>query len=145
MKRLGDILIDSGFLTAAELAEALSAQQVSKKKLGEVIVDMGLLTELDILRAISSQYDTPIIDLQNVEIDPEATKIVSEQYCVENTIVPIGFEGDRLLGPGAVRIVPGENGALALHKGAGGRGTDIEAVAARGEGHARAELPLPVR
>ncbi len=97
MKRLGDILIDSGFLTAAELAEALSAQQVSKKKLGEVIVDMGLLTELDILRAISSQYDTPIIDLQNVEIDPEATKIVTEQYCVENTIVPIGFEGDRLV------------------------------------------------
>jgi len=97
MKRLGDILIDSGFLTAAELAEALSSQQGSKKKLGEVIVDMGLLTELDILRAISSQYDTPIIDLQNVEIDPEATKVVSEQYCIENTIVPIGFEGDRLV------------------------------------------------
>lgn len=97
MKRLGDILLDSGFLTTAELAEALSSQQGSKKKLGEVIVDMGLLTELDILRAISSQYDTPIIDLQNVEIDPEATKVVSEQYCMENTIVPIGFEGDRLV------------------------------------------------
>src|SRR5665647_2881110 len=97
MKRLGDILIDSGFLTAAELAEALSAQQGSKKKLGEVIVDMGLLTELDILRAISSQYDIPIIDLQNVDIDPEATKVVPESYCIENSIVPIGFEGDRLV------------------------------------------------
>jgi type IV pilus assembly protein PilB len=97
MKRLGDILIDSGFLTAAELAEALSAQQGTKKKLGEIIVDMGLLTELDILRAISSQYDIPIIDLQNVDIDPEATKVVPEQYCVENSVVPIGFEGDRLV------------------------------------------------
>jgi len=97
MKRLGDILIDSGLLSAAELAEALSAQQGSKKKLGEVIVGMGLLTELDILRAISSQYDIPIIDLQNVDIDPEATKIVPEQYCIENSIVPIGFEGDRMV------------------------------------------------
>lgn len=97
MKRLGDILIDSGFLTAAELAEALSAQQGSKKKLGEVIVEMGLLTELDILRAISTQYDIPIIDLQNVDIDPEATKVVPEQYCIENSIVPIGFEGDRMV------------------------------------------------
>src|SRR5665647_1455756 len=97
MKRLGDILIDSGFLTAAELAEALSAQQGSKKKLGEVIVDMGLLTELDILRAISSQYDIPIIDLQNVDIDPEATKIVPEQYCIENSVIPIGYEGDRMV------------------------------------------------
>lgn len=97
MKRLGDILIDSGFLTAAELAEALSAQKGTTKKLGEIIVEMGLLSELDILRAISTQYDTPIIDLANVDIDPEATKVVSEQYCHENCIIPIGFEGDRLV------------------------------------------------
>jgi len=97
MKRLGDILIDSGFLTAAELAEALSAQQGTQKKLGEIIVEMGLLSELDILRAISSQYDIPIIDLQNVDIDPEATKIVSETYCIENTVIPIGYDNDRLV------------------------------------------------
>lgn len=97
MKRLGDILIDSGFLTAAELAEALSAQQGTDKRLGEVIVGMGLLSELDILRAISSQYDIPIIDLQNVDIDPEATKTVTEQYCEENLVIPIGYEEGKLV------------------------------------------------
>lgn len=97
MKRLGDILIDSGFLTAAELAEALSAQQGSNKRLGEIIVEMGLLTELDILRAVSSQYDIPIIDLQNVDIDPNATKTVSESYCEENLIIPIGYEDDKIV------------------------------------------------
>ncbi len=97
MKRLGDILIDSGFLTAAELAEALSAQQGTDKRLGEVIVEMGLLSELDILRAISSQYDIPIIDLQNVDIDTEATKIVNERYCEENLIIPIGFDDGKLV------------------------------------------------
>jgi len=97
MKRLGDILIDSGFLTAAELAEALSAQQGTDKRLGEVIVSMGLLSELDILRAISSQYDIPIIDLQNVDIDPEATKTVTEQYCEENLVIPIGYEEGKLV------------------------------------------------
>jgi len=97
MKRLGDILIDSGFLTAAELAEALSTQQGTDKRLGEVIVEMGLLSELDILRAVSTQYDIPIIDLQNVDIDPEATKIVTEQYCEENLFVPIGFEDGKLV------------------------------------------------
>ena len=97
MKRLGDILIDSGFLTAAELAEALSAQQGTDKRLGEVIVDMGLLSELDILRAISSQYDIPIIDLQNVDIDPEATKTVTERYCEENLVIPIGYDEGKLV------------------------------------------------
>lgn len=97
MKRLGDILIDSGFLTAAELAEALSAQQGTKKRLGEIIVEKGLLSELDVLRAISSQYDMPIIDLQQVDIDPEATKLVTEQYCEENLIIPVAFEDGKLV------------------------------------------------
>ena len=96
MKRLGDILIDSGFLSQAELQEALEAQRAdtSKKRLGEIIVEKGLLTELDILRAISSQYDLPIIDLQQVDIDQEATKVVTEQYCEENLIIPVAFDGD---------------------------------------------------
>ena len=96
MKRLGDILIDSGFLSQAELQEALEAQRndTTKKRLGEIIVEKGLLTELDILRAISSQYDLPIIDLQQVDIDQEATKVVTEQYCEENLIIPVAFDGD---------------------------------------------------
>ena len=96
MKRLGDILIDSGFLSQAELQEALEAQRndSTKKRLGEIIVEKGLLTELDILRAISSQYDLPIIDLQQVDIDQEATKVVTEQYCEENLIIPVAFDGD---------------------------------------------------
>ena len=96
MKRLGDILIDSGFLSQAELQEALEAQRADtkKKRLGEIIVEKGLLTELDILRAISQQYDLPIIDLQQVDIDQEATKVVTEQYCEENLIIPVAFDGD---------------------------------------------------
>ncbi|MBQ6272234.1 MAG: Flp pilus assembly complex ATPase component TadA [Clostridiales bacterium] len=96
MKRLGDILIDSGFLSQAELQEALEAQRndSTKKRLGEIIVEKGLLTELDILRAISSQYDLPIIDLQQVDIDQEATNVVTEQYCEENLIIPVAFDGD---------------------------------------------------
>ena len=96
MKRLGDILIDNGFLSQAELQEALEAQRndSTKKRLGEIIVEKGLLTELDILRAISSQYDLPIIDLQQVDIDQEATKVVTEQYCEENLIIPVAFDGD---------------------------------------------------
>ena len=99
MKRLGDILIDSGFLSQAELQEALEAQRADtkKKRLGEIIVEKGLLTELDILRAISSQYDLPIIDLQQVDIDQEATKVVTEQYCEENLIIPVAFDEGKLV------------------------------------------------
>lgn len=97
MKRLGDILIDSGFLTATELAEALCVQKESGKRLGEVIVDMGLMAEFDVLRAISSQYNYPIIDLNNVEVDPKATELLTEKFCEDNCIVPIGFDEGNLV------------------------------------------------
>lgn len=97
MKRLGDILIDSGFLTAAELAEALSVQKESGRRLGEVITEMGLMSEFDILRAISSQYNYPIIDLNNVEIDPKATALLDEKYCEQNMVVPFGFDDGKLV------------------------------------------------
>ena len=96
-KRLGDILIESGFLTAAELAEALSVQKESGRRLGEVITEMGLMSEFDILRAVSSQYSYPIIDLSSIDVDSKATALLDEKFCEENVVVPIGFNDDKLV------------------------------------------------
>ena len=76
MKRLGDILVESGFLNATELAEVLGIQKETGKRLGEVIVESGLMSEFDILRAVSSQYDYPIIDLTSIDVDPKATALL---------------------------------------------------------------------
>lgn len=97
MKRLGDILIESGFLTAAELAEVLSKQKDSGKRLGEVITEMGLMSEFDVLRAVSSQYNYPIIDLNNVEVDNKATALLDEKFCTDNLVIPVGFDDERLI------------------------------------------------
>ena len=97
MKRLGDILVESGFLNATELAEALSQQKETGKRLGEVIVESGLLSEFDILRAVSSQFNYPIIDLTSLEIDPKATALLDEKFCSEHAVLPIGFDGDNLV------------------------------------------------
>lgn len=97
MKRLGDILIESGFLTAAELAEALSVQKESGKRLGEVVAEMGFMSEFDILRAVSSQYNYPIIDLAGIEVDPKATSLLDEKFCMENTVIPISFDDSSLV------------------------------------------------
>ncbi len=97
MKRLGDILVESGFLNATELAEVLGIQKETGKRLGEVIVESGLMTEFDILRAVSSQYDYPIIDLTSIEVDPKATALLNQKFCEDNVVLPIGFDNDNLV------------------------------------------------
>lgn len=96
MKRLGDILVESGFLNATELAEVLSTQKETGKRLGEVIVESGLMSEFDILRAVSSQYNYPIIDLAGIDVDPKATALLTQKFCEDNVVFPIGFDGDKL-------------------------------------------------
>ena len=97
MKRLGDILVESGFLNATELAEVLSVQKETGKRLGEVIVESGLMSEFDILRAVSSQYNYPIIDLAGIDVDPKATALLTQKFCEENIVFPIGFDNDNLV------------------------------------------------
>ena len=80
MKRLGDILVESGFLNATELAEVLSTQKETGKRLGEVIVESGLMSEFDILRAVSSQYNYPIIDLAGIDVDSKVILYNSTQF-----------------------------------------------------------------
>ncbi|MBE7069228.1 MAG: type II secretion system protein GspE [Ruminococcaceae bacterium] len=97
MKRLGDILVESGFLNATELAEVLGIQKETGKRLGEVIVENGLMSEFDILRAVSSQYDYPIIDLTSIDVDPKATALLNQKFCEDNVVLPIGFDNDNLV------------------------------------------------
>ena len=97
MKRLGDILVESGFLNATELAEVLGVQKETGKRLGEVIVESGLMSEFDILRAVSSQYNYPIIDLTSIDVDPKATALLNQKFCEDNVVLPIGFDNDNLV------------------------------------------------
>lgn len=52
---LGEILIASKKLSRKQLADALTAQKVSKKQIGQVLQDLGLVTKFDIRNALKIQ------------------------------------------------------------------------------------------
>ena len=41
--RLGEILVDQGLITAAQLEEAVSAQKREKGRIGEVLIRLGMI------------------------------------------------------------------------------------------------------
>jgi hypothetical protein len=52
---LGRLLVEQGFLTDAQLEEALGQQQQTHGRLGEILVSRGLLSGADLARALSEQ------------------------------------------------------------------------------------------
>ncbi len=43
--RVGDLLVQRGYITDDQLSDALEEQQKTKGKLGQVLIDMGFITE----------------------------------------------------------------------------------------------------
>ena len=60
-KKLGELLLEKGFITESELERALEIQKQTRKPLGEVLLELGYVTEDEILDALSEQYGAPIL------------------------------------------------------------------------------------
>lgn len=53
--RLGQLLIDKGLITAAQLDSAIKLQLTSHKRLGEIFIEQGVLTERQLNKALKKQ------------------------------------------------------------------------------------------
>ncbi|MDH3583131.1 MAG: ATPase, T2SS/T4P/T4SS family [Phycisphaerae bacterium] len=67
-KKLGQYLIRWGNLTEQQLGEAVKVKEGTSKRLGEVLVDMGYVSEEDVTKALASQYDLEYIDLEAQDV-----------------------------------------------------------------------------
>lgn len=88
-KKLGEILLDQGYITKVQLDEALSEQNVTGEKLGEVLVRKGWLAPPELSRVIAMQAGVSAFDLANYIIDPGVIKIVGEDIAVKYKVIPV--------------------------------------------------------
>lgn len=68
-KKIGDILISKGLLTAEQLERALDEQRRTKEFLGAILVKRRFILEKDLLKAFSEQFAIPVEDIGNAYID----------------------------------------------------------------------------
>lgn len=97
--RLGQVLIEAGYLTPEQLDEALEFQKNSatKKMLGDVLVELGYITEENKLKALSQRLNVQIIDFEQIKSTIEAISLVSRETAERLTIIPIKLESNQLI------------------------------------------------
>ncbi|WP_114569922.1 GspE/PulE family protein [Exiguobacterium flavidum] len=95
-KRLGEMLIEEGLVTTAQVDEALSAKR-NQEKLGDTLLRLGHLTEQQLIEALHHQLKIPIITLYNYPLDVSVTKLVSKDIAQRHQLVPVSREDNRLL------------------------------------------------
>ncbi|HZK74448.1 MAG TPA: ATPase, T2SS/T4P/T4SS family, partial [Clostridia bacterium] len=97
MKQLGDILLEGGLVTSAQLQSAYDEHQKAGRALGRVLVDQGVLTESQLVAALAQQIGMRFVELADFPVDPSAVSLVPGPLARRYVVLPFGFEDGKLL------------------------------------------------
>jgi type IV pilus assembly protein PilB len=95
-RRLGDLLVADGLLTAEQLRKALAEQKGSPEKLGSVLVRLNFVNEDQLIGFLSRQYGVPSITLGQLDIDPDVLKLVPAPIARKYEVIPVRRMGNSL-------------------------------------------------
>jgi type IV pilus assembly protein PilB len=96
-KQLGQILIEQGLITPAQLEQALEEHRKTPKSLGRVLIDLQLIKEADLVRALAEQVGLEFVDLADYHIDPSSTMLLPDALARRYRAIPIGERDGKLL------------------------------------------------
>jgi len=91
---LGSLLLRDGFLTAEQLEEALTAKDATGHRLGEIVVDQGWVTASTVAVLLAEQHGLEYVDLGKTEIDPNVSGLLPEKYARRYEALPLRFLAD---------------------------------------------------
>ncbi len=87
---IGEILVQKGAITPAQVVEALKLQKEDDGLLGEILLRQKLLKEETLLSALSEQWDIPYLTHLDInEIDPTLTEKVPLSFAKRHQFLPI--------------------------------------------------------
>ena len=90
--RLGDILLEQGYLSDDQLRSALEAQKRTKQRLGDYLIDSGIVSDKDIAHALRIQLGIGVVELRGIEISDNVISLVPGYILRKHNVLPIGFE-----------------------------------------------------
>lgn len=97
IRRIGQILVDLGFIDDDQLEMLLDEQQRNPgEKLGKIAVEMGLLAEDQLALALAEQMGMQVVGLEEVKIEPETIELLTQAMAELYRVIPVKLEGNAL-------------------------------------------------
>jgi type IV pilus assembly protein PilB len=89
--RLGNLLIERGYLTLEQLESALAHQQETGKRklLGEILVDLEFCSEDQVIECLAAEYCVPYAKLESRLFDQKMVDVLPREYIEKNLVLPL--------------------------------------------------------
>ena len=95
--RLGDMLVNQGVISDAQLMDALAQQKKTGLRLGHTLIELGFIEEDALLRILSQQLNIPFIDIRDYSFDEELVRRLPETVARRFRAIILKEEDDALL------------------------------------------------
>lgn len=92
-RRIGQILVDLGFLTDEQLEVVLEEQEQQPGALfGKVAEDMQLITDEQVIQGLAEQLGMQTVELSEATIEPSVLNKITETMAQLYRVIPISFD-----------------------------------------------------
>jgi len=96
--RLGEVLLESGYLTEEQLEKALQMQKTSteRKRLGEVLIESGIITEDRLNTALSARLGIKYVPISDCPIDLDAVALIPKAVAQKHCLIAVAVDRNTL-------------------------------------------------
>jgi len=94
--RLGDWLLEKGYLSDTQLDLALREQKRSGRLLGEALLDLGFVSQETLSQFLARKTLTESIQVSDLDVPKSVLELVSEDLARRTVSLPVARDGDTL-------------------------------------------------
>lgn len=94
--KIGDKLVEKGYISNEQLEKALKLQSGTGKRIGEILIEQGIITPELLTSVLTELLDIENIALTRPNINPEVIKLIPENICKRYKIFPFKKENNKL-------------------------------------------------
>ena len=96
-KMLGEMLVAGGLIKEEQLKKALDEQKKRGGKVGEILVDLGFVNEHDLATFLGRQLQMPFIEIEKQLVDADATKLIPAAMARRLMAIPLFKDKEALV------------------------------------------------
>ncbi len=95
-KLLGEMLVEAGAITEAQLREALTEQERTGERLGRILIERGYISRQALGQILEAQRGIPYVNLGTHPIDEHLVRSLPEWMVMQHKVLPIARVGDEV-------------------------------------------------
>lgn len=96
--RLGEVLVNAGYINEAQLERALDIQKnsTSRKFLGDLLIELGYISEDEMLKELAKQLQVEILPQSKLTSSAEVISMIPREMAEKYNLLPLSIEGGDL-------------------------------------------------